>query len=75
MNRKILFVIISLAFLGYVGYSFMDSVTPYVGIAEAESSKSNVQVKGLLAFRLHARGRSGRQDDGSPLPRAEAGSV
>ena len=49
MNRKILFVIIALAFLGYVGYSFMDSVTPYVGIAEAESSKSNVQVKGLLA--------------------------
>ena len=48
MNRKILFVIIALAFLGYVGYSFMDSVTPYVGIAEAESSKSNVQVKGRL---------------------------
>ena len=37
MNRKILFVIIALAFLGYVGYSFMDFVTPYVGIAEAES--------------------------------------
>ena len=49
MNRKILFGIIALAFLGYVGYSFMDSVTPYVGIAEAESSKSSVQVKGLLA--------------------------
>lgn len=49
MNRKILFVIIALAFLGYVGYSFLDSVTPYVGIAEAESSKSSVQVKGLLA--------------------------
>ena len=48
MNRKILFVIIALAFLGYVGYSFMDSVTPYVGIDEAVKSKGSVQVKGLL---------------------------
>ena len=51
MNRKILFGILALAFLGYVSYSFLDSMTPYVGIAEAEStsSKSSVQVKGILA--------------------------
>ena len=48
MNRKILFVIIALAFLGYVLYAFQSSVTPYVGIAEAETSTSSVQVKGLL---------------------------
>ena len=48
MTRKILFVIIALAFLGYVLYAFQSSVTPYVGIAEAETSTSSVQVKGLL---------------------------
>lgn len=49
MNRKILLGILLLAFVGYAGWSFMDAVTPYVGIAEARRSTSNVQVKGLLA--------------------------
>ena len=49
MNRKILLGILLLAFVGYAGWSFMDAVTPYVGIAEARRSSSNVQVKGLLA--------------------------
>lgn len=48
MNRKYLLVILLLAFVGYAGWIFSDSVTPYVGIAEARESKSNVQVKGLL---------------------------
>ena len=49
MNRKILLGILLLAFVGYAGWSFMDAVTPYVGIAEARRNTSNVQVKGLLA--------------------------
>lgn len=49
MNRKILLGILLLAFVGYAGWSFMDAVTPYVGIAEARRSTSNVQVKGVLA--------------------------
>ncbi|TYZ21931.1 cytochrome c maturation protein CcmE domain-containing protein [Selenomonas ruminis] len=49
MNRKILLGILILAFLGYAGYSFVDSVTPYVGIAEAQKASGSVQVKGLLA--------------------------
>lgn len=49
MNRKILLGILLLAFVGYAGWSFMDAVTPYVGIAEARRSTGNVQVKGLLA--------------------------
>ncbi|SDG68762.1 cytochrome c-type biogenesis protein CcmE [Selenomonas sp. WCT3] len=49
MNRKILLGILILAFLGYAGYSFVDSVTPYVGIAEAQKTAGSVQVKGLLA--------------------------
>ena len=40
MNRKILLGILILAFLGYAGYSFVDSVTPYVGIAEAHAVTS-----------------------------------
>ena len=49
MNRKILLGVLLLAFVGYAGWSFADSVTPYVGIAEARKSTGNVQVKGLLA--------------------------
>jgi len=48
MNRKYLLILLILAFIGYAGYSFMDSVTPYVGIAEARKATSNVQVKGVL---------------------------
>ena len=46
--RKYLFVALLLGFVGYAGWIASDTVTPYVGIAEARQSKSNVQVKGLL---------------------------
>ena len=50
MKRKILLVALLLAFVGYAGWSFADSVTPYVGIKEAKAAtSSSVQVKGLLA--------------------------
>lgn len=45
--RKYFFVVLILGFIGYAGYFFADSVTPYVGIAEARTSHRNVQVKGL----------------------------
>ena len=45
--RKYFFVVLILGFIGYAGYFFADSVTPYVGIAEARTSERNVQVKGL----------------------------
>ncbi len=54
MNRKLLLGLLLLAFIGYAGWSFADAVTPYVGIAEAQKSKSNVQVKGLLARHAEA---------------------
>ena len=50
MKRKILLIALLLAFAGYAGWSFADSVTPYVGIKEAKAAtSSSVQVKGLLA--------------------------
>lgn len=50
MKRKILLIALLLAFVGYAGWSFADSVTPYVGIREAKAATSSkVQVKGLLA--------------------------
>lgn len=50
MKRKILLVALLLAFIGYAGWSFADSVSPYVGIKEAKAAtSSSVQVKGLLA--------------------------
>ncbi len=48
MNRNYLLIALLLAFVGYAGWIFSESVTPYVGIAEAREAKSNVQVKGLL---------------------------
>ena len=48
MNRKILLIVLMLAFVGYAAWNFMDSVTPYVSVAEAKVAKSSVQVKGLL---------------------------
>jgi cytochrome c-type biogenesis protein ccmE len=45
--RKYFFVVLILGFIGYAGYFFADSVTPYVGIAEARTSQRYVQVKGL----------------------------
>ncbi len=48
MNRKILLLVALIAvFVGYAAWSFSSSVTPYVGIAQAKASTSNVQVKGL----------------------------
>lgn len=49
MNRKILLALLVLAFAGYAGWSFVDSVTPYVGVAAAQKAAGNVQVKGVLA--------------------------
>ena len=54
MNRKILLGVLVLAFIGYAGWSFMDSVTPYVGIAAARKATGNVQVKGLLDRKAEA---------------------
>ena len=54
MNRKILLGVLVLAFIGYAGWSFMDSVTPYVGIAAAQKATGNVQVKGLLDQKAEA---------------------
>ena len=48
MNRKILLIVLIVIFVGYAGWNLSESVTPYVSIAEAEASTSNVQVKGLL---------------------------
>ena len=41
MKRKILLVALLLAFIGYAGWSFADSVTPYVGIKEAKAATSS----------------------------------
>lgn len=50
MRRKILLIALLLAFVAYAGWSFADSVTPYVGIQEAKAAtSSSVQVKGILA--------------------------
>ena len=54
MNRKILLGVLVLAFIGYAGWSFMDSVTHYVGIAAAQKATGNVQVKGLLDQKAEA---------------------
>ena len=48
MNKKILLLVLLLAFAGYAAWTFADSVTPYVSISEARAAKSSVQVKGLL---------------------------
>ncbi len=48
MNRKILLIALLAAFVGYAAWNFMDSVTPYVSVAEAKVAQSSVQVKGLL---------------------------
>ena len=48
MNRKYLLAALILIFIGYAGWTLSESITPYVSIAEAQASKSNVQVKGLL---------------------------
>lgn len=76
MNRKLLLGLLLLAFVGYAGWSFADSVTPYVGIAEARKSSSNVQVKGLLAANAPAPHMEGNdfvftlqdEDTGETMP-------
>jgi len=45
--RKILLAVMLVGFVVYAGMNFSESVTPYVGIAEAVTSEKNVQVKGL----------------------------
>mgnify|MGYP000991977065 FL=1 len=45
--RKYFFLILILGFIGYAGYFFADSVTPYVGVADARAAQRNVQVKGV----------------------------
>ena len=46
--RKIILAVLLIGFVGYAGFNLSESVTPYVGIAEAVSSSKNVQVRGLL---------------------------
>ena len=46
--RKFFLAVLLIGFLGYTGFNLSESVTPYVGIAEAVSSSKNVQVRGLL---------------------------
>ena len=43
--RKIFLIVLLVA---YAGFNLAESVTPYVSIAEARTSPSGVQVKGLL---------------------------
>ncbi|WP_315439806.1 cytochrome c maturation protein CcmE [uncultured Selenomonas sp.] len=45
--RKYFFLILILGFIGYAGYFFTDSVTPYVSVADARAAQRNVQVKGV----------------------------
>ena len=45
--RKFFFLILILGFIGYAGYFFADSVTPYVSVADARAAQRNVQVKGV----------------------------
>ena len=45
--RKYFFLILILGFIGYAGYFFADSVTPYVSVADARAAQRNVQVKGI----------------------------
>ena len=46
--RKIFLIVLLVGFIGYAGLNLAESVTPYVSIAEARTSSSGVQVKGLL---------------------------
>ena len=48
MNRSVLLAVLIGLFVAYAGLTLGESVTPYVSIAEAEASRSTVQVKGLL---------------------------
>lgn len=44
MTRKYLFLALILIFAGYGGWVFTDSVTPYVGVGEAKTAKSRINL-------------------------------
>ena len=46
--RKIILIVLLCGFVAYAGFNLAESVTPYVSIAQARTSSSSVQVKGLL---------------------------
>ena len=46
--RKFFLAVLLIGFVGYAAINLKESVTPYVGIAEAISTSENVQVRGLL---------------------------
>ena len=46
--RKIILIVLLVGFVAYAGFNLAESVTPYVSIAQARTSSSSVQVKGLL---------------------------
>lgn len=46
--RKIFLIVLLVGFVAYAGFNLAESVTPYVSIAEARTSSTGVQVKGLL---------------------------
>ncbi len=48
-RRHLILLLILVLFAGYAVWQFTSSVTPYVSIAQAQSAKAAVQVKGLLA--------------------------
>ena len=48
MNRGCILAVLLALFVGYAGWTFSETVTPYVGIAEARQSGSSVQVRGVL---------------------------
>ena len=47
-RRHLILLLILVLFAGYAVWQFTSAVTPYVSIAQAQSAKSTVQVKGLL---------------------------
>ena len=53
--RKYFFLILILGFIGYAGYFFADSVTPYVSVADARAAQRNVQAHGRWTFCLFHR--------------------
>ena len=60
MRRVWLLAMLAVAFVGYTAWTFAESVTPYVSVAEAKRADASVQVKGLL-------------DKTAPAPREENG--
>lgn len=46
--RGIFLIVLLVGFVAYAGFNLVESVTPYVSIAEARATSNGVQVKGLL---------------------------